>query len=59
MAKDLSAFDCDMLRTAFHKAVIEEEIPEHEWREFARLMINDLTGNSEVDPDLLDWIICK
>jgi hypothetical protein len=55
----VSAFDCDILRTAFHKAVIEDNIPEDRWRDYAAGMVRDFTDNSEVDPDLLDWIVSK
>ncbi|WP_167480771.1 hypothetical protein [Mesorhizobium waimense] len=48
---DVSAFDCDILRTAF--------IPEDQWRTLAASLIRDLTGHEDIDPDMLDWITRK
>jgi|EndMetStandDraft_6_1072998.scaffolds.fasta_scaffold174424_2 hypothetical protein len=53
----VSAFGCDVLRSAFKKSVIEENIPEDQWREYASQMIRDFTGTDMVDPDLVEWII--
>jgi hypothetical protein len=55
----VSAFDCEILRSAFHSAIIEEKIPEARWREYASQMIRDFTGIEKVDPELLDWIMRK
>ncbi|MER8371713.1 hypothetical protein [Mesorhizobium sp. M1409] len=55
----VSALDSDILRSAFHKAIIEENIPEDRWQEFALLMIREFTGVATVDPDLLEWIVRK
>ncbi|RJT27768.1 hypothetical protein D3227_35640 [Mesorhizobium waimense] len=55
----VSAIDCDILRSAFRKSVIEDEIPEDRWRDHAVQMIRDFTGAKAVDPDLLDWIVRK
>lgn len=53
----VSAFDCEILRGAFHKAVIEECIPEERWREYATQLIREFTGLKAVDSEMLDWII--
>lgn len=53
----VSAFDCDVLRSAFKNSVFEDNIPEDEWREYAAQMIRDLTGDDTVDPDLVEWIV--
>jgi hypothetical protein len=53
----VSAFDCDVLRRAFIKSVIEEGIPANQWREYAALLIGDFTGSDDVESDLLDWIL--
>ena len=53
----VSAFDCDVLRSAFKNSVFEDNIPEDEWREYAAQMIRDLTGIEAVDPDLVEWIV--
>ncbi|RWN56960.1 hypothetical protein [Mesorhizobium sp.] len=55
----VSVFDCDILRSAFIKTVIEEKIPEDKWRSVAALLISDFTGSDDVDPDLLEWIVRK
>jgi hypothetical protein len=53
----VSAFDCDVMRSAFIKSVIEGNIPEDKWREHAALLIRDFTGSDDIDPDLLEWIV--
>jgi hypothetical protein len=55
----VSAFDCDILRSAFRKSVIEGNIPEDEWRAIAELLISDFTGSDDIDSDLLEWIVRK
>ncbi|MBA1143058.1 hypothetical protein [Mesorhizobium neociceri] len=57
LAVSVSAFDCDVLRSAFKNSVFEDNIPEDEWREYAAQMIRDLTGIETVDPDLVEWIV--
>lgn len=53
----VSAFDCEILRSALRRAITEGEIPESQSREYAAQMIRDFTGDDEVDPDLLEWIV--
>ncbi|TGQ34653.1 hypothetical protein [Mesorhizobium sp. M00.F.Ca.ET.216.01.1.1] len=53
----VSALDCDILRSAFINSLIEERIPEDQWREYAALLIREFTGSDDVDSDLLDWIV--
>ncbi|OWK21498.1 hypothetical protein AJ88_24115 [Mesorhizobium amorphae CCBAU 01583] len=55
----VSAFDCDILRSAAQRAIIEGEIPESQSREYAAQIIRDLTGDDQIDPDMLDWIVRK
>jgi hypothetical protein len=55
----LSAFDCDIVRSAFIKSVIEERIPEDKWRSVAARLISDFTGTDDIDSDLLEWIVRK
>lgn len=55
----VSAFDCDIIRSAFIKSVIEQNIPEDQWRAKATLLIADFTGSDAIDPDLLEWIVRK
>ncbi|MFK0690747.1 hypothetical protein ACFX5Q_21460 [Mesorhizobium sp. IMUNJ 23033] len=56
---DVSAFDCDILRTAFIKSVMEGNVPEARWRTLAASLIRDLTGHEDIDPDMLDWLTRK
>lgn len=58
-SNQVSAFDCDILRSAFIKSVIEDNVPEDRWRALAVDFIRDLTGSDDVDPDLLEWIVRK
>ncbi len=53
------AFDGEILKSTFHKAVLEDEIPEDRWRDCAARLIRDFTGSSNVDPELLEWIVRK
>ncbi|PTE12391.1 hypothetical protein [Mesorhizobium helmanticense] len=55
----VSAFDCEIIRNAFTKSVIEDKIPEDQWRTFAALLISDFTGSDDIDSDLLEWIVRK
>lgn len=58
MAKPhLTALDADIIRSAFLKEVHESKAPESQWREMAMQLIQSYTGQMEVDPDMLDWII--
>ena len=57
LAVSVSAFDCDVLRSAFKNSVYEDNIPEDQWREYAAQMIGDLTGIGMVDLDLVEWIV--
>lgn len=53
----ISAFDCDVIREAFKKSVIEESVPE--WRDHATALIRAFTDVEEIEPALLDWIARK
>ncbi|WP_192355539.1 hypothetical protein [Mesorhizobium mediterraneum] len=55
----ISAFECDVLRNAFKKSVIEESIPEYRWRSHAMLLVSELTDHEDVASDALDWIVRK
>ncbi|RWM06971.1 hypothetical protein [Mesorhizobium sp.] len=55
----ISAFDCDVIRAAFRAWVIEDNIPEIQWRECAERLVRTMTGIEDVDPDMLDWIVQK
>lgn len=55
----VSAFDCDILRSAFMKLVTEENIPEDQWRSIAALLIRDYTDGDDIDPGLLEWLVRK
>lgn len=55
----VSSFDCDILRGAFIKSVIEKSLPEDKWRAEAALLIRDYTDSDvdDIDPKLLEWIV--
>jgi hypothetical protein len=55
----ISAFDCDVIRQAFRKSVIEENIPPDQWRDHASALIRAFTGLEEIDPGMLAWIVLK
>lgn len=55
----VSAFDCDVIRSAFKNSVIEDGILEDRWRDYAAQMVRDFTGIAKVESDLLDWIMRK
>ncbi|RWC28423.1 hypothetical protein [Mesorhizobium sp.] len=55
----VSAFDCDILRSAFIKCVIEKKIPEDKWRAEAALLIRDYMDTDDIEPGLLEWIVRK
>ncbi|TGU85124.1 hypothetical protein EN794_053945 [Mesorhizobium sp. M00.F.Ca.ET.151.01.1.1] len=53
----VSSFDCEVLRCAFVRSVIEDGIPEDRWAAHAALLIRELTGKKDVDQRLLDWVL--
>ena len=55
----ISAFDCDVIREAFKKSVIEESVPVDQWRDHATALIRAFTDVEEIEPALLDWIARK
>ena len=55
--KHITALDCEILRGAFRKSVVENRIAEREWRMHARVLARELTELDEIDPDILDWIV--
>ena len=60
MAEDrMTAFDCDILRSAFRKSVVEKRVAEGDRRLYARLLALELTELDEIDPDILDWITAR
>ena len=55
----VSAFECDILREAFRKSVVENGIPEAQWRDLATALTRTFTGLEGIEPALLDWIVQK
>ena len=55
----VSAFDCDVIREAFKKSVVEESIPADQWRNHAARLIRAFTGVEDIDPSMLDWVARK
>jgi hypothetical protein len=58
-ACSISAFDGDVLRSAFKKSVIEERIPEDRWPSLATHLVRELTGYEHVAPEVLAWMMRK
>ncbi|AZO72082.1 MAG: hypothetical protein E5V92_08680 [Mesorhizobium sp.] len=58
-SKPLSAMDAEIIKSAFHKEVRDKKLPESQWRDFAAQLVQTYTGQKEVDPDMLEWIIRK
>ena len=55
----ISAFDCDIIRSAFIKSVLEQNIPDDQWRAKATLLITEFMGSADIEPELLEWIVRK
>ena len=55
----ITAFDCEILRNAFRKSVVERRVAEREWRMHATALARELTELDEIDPEILDWIVRK
>lgn len=55
----ISAFEGDILRSAFRKSVVERCIAEREWRMQATLLARELTELDDIDEDIVDWIVRK
>jgi len=58
-SKTISALDCEIIRGAFRKSVVENRIAEQQWRMHAEELALELTDIDEIDPDVLDWIVAK
>lgn len=57
--KRITAFDCEILRGAFRKSVVENRIARREWRLHAEVLARDLTEVEEIDPDIVTWIMAR
>lgn len=57
--RNISALECEIIRGAFRKSVVENRIAEQEWRMHAAELALELTDIDEIDPDILDWIVAK
>ncbi|MBZ9798877.1 hypothetical protein [Mesorhizobium sp. ES1-4] len=55
----VSAFDADILRSAFQDVVLETKAPETQWRDLAQALVYEFTGCERVESGLLDWIVRK
>jgi hypothetical protein len=56
-SKSLSAIDVEIIKSAFHKEA--RGLPESQWRDFAAALVQIYTGQKEVDPGLVEWIVRK
>jgi hypothetical protein len=57
--KRVTALDCEILRGAFRRSVVESRIAEREWRMHARVLARELTEIDEIDPEIVEWIVRK
>ena len=55
----LSAFDIDIVRSAFRSSVAEGLVGESRWSQHVTELFKDLTGRAHVDDDIIEWIIRK
>ena len=55
----MTAFDCDIVRGAFRKSVVENRIAERDRRRHATQLAIELTELDEINPEILDWITAR
>ncbi|TPJ52432.1 hypothetical protein [Mesorhizobium sp. B2-6-4] len=55
----VSAFDADLLRSAFRDLALEMNLPECQWRDLAKSLALGYAGCEQIEVGLLDWIISK
>ncbi|TJV43508.1 MAG: hypothetical protein E5Y02_10325 [Mesorhizobium sp.] len=55
----VSAFDADVLRSAFQNLVRDTGVPECEWRGLAECLAREYVGCEQIEVGLLDWITQK
>ncbi|WP_143748236.1 hypothetical protein [Mesorhizobium carmichaelinearum] len=55
----MTSLDCDIIRSAFRKSIVERRISEGERRRYARLLALELTELDQIDPDIIDWIVAR
>ena len=55
----VTAFDCEILRGAFRRSVVERRVAERDRRQNATLLARELTEIDDVDDDIVDWILRK
>ncbi|ESW62815.1 hypothetical protein X773_34085 [Mesorhizobium sp. LSJC285A00] len=55
----VSAFQADVLRSAFRALVGETGTPECQWRDLAKALVRDFTGCELIETGLVDWIVSK
>ncbi|MBZ9774073.1 hypothetical protein [Mesorhizobium sp. CO1-1-8] len=52
----VSAFDADILRSAFRALVRDMSVPECQWRDLAESLVREYVGCEQIEIGLLDWI---
>ncbi|ESX80954.1 hypothetical protein X756_32470 [Mesorhizobium sp. LSHC412B00] len=55
----VSAFQADVLRSAFRALVGETGTPECQWRDLAKALVRDFTGCELIETGLVDWMVSK
>ncbi|MFK0692827.1 hypothetical protein ACFX5Q_32455 [Mesorhizobium sp. IMUNJ 23033] len=57
--RPLSAFDIDIVRGAFRSSVAEGLVGESRWNQHIKDLFKELTGYTDVDADIIQWIVRK
>ncbi|ESX50779.1 hypothetical protein X760_31635 [Mesorhizobium sp. LSHC422A00] len=55
----VSAYQADVIRSAFRGLVRETGKPECQWRDLAKALVRDFTGCERIEAALVDWIVGK
>lgn len=55
----VSAFEADVLRSAFQGLLRGTGAPESQWRYLARALVHEFVGCEPIEAGLIDWIIHK
>ena len=52
-----SYFEFEVMRGAFQRWVVEDKVPEDQWRPRATKLVRIVTGDEYVDPNIVEWMI--
>jgi hypothetical protein len=57
--RPISGQDFDAIKNALKASILQGRLPESCWAEHAEVMVRDMTGLSEVDPELILLLVRK